>query len=100
MQTEQGPCTCHQLQDPGRFGTVMYTEGCLALIPVQLADGSSCVPRPKDPLPVTGRQARKAAVSALNWFASQVGGGGATQFGYHAATGGVWGTRCAAPQGA
>ena len=74
MRTEQGPCTCHQLQDPGRFGTVMYTEGCPALIPVQLADGAGCVLRPKDPLPVTGRQARKAAVSALNRFASQVGG--------------------------
>ena len=67
-------CSCHELAHLERYGTVRWTDGCLALTPISVSDLAGAPLRPRDPLPVTGRQARKTAVSALQRFASQVQG--------------------------
>ena len=70
----QGACTCGQLRDPEQFGAVRWIDGHLALIPVQIQDLKGVALRPRDPLPVTGRRARRCAVRALSTFADQVQG--------------------------
>ena len=70
VSQKQPPCTCHQLAHPERYGSFR----CLTLIPISVSHLPGSPLRPRDPLLVTGRQARKIAVLAPERFVSQVQG--------------------------
>ena len=73
-ENSRGCCTCDQLCTPHVHGTVRMVEGHVALMPVNIHDTESRVRRPRDPLPVPGKTARRLAVQAVNKFAKQVEG--------------------------